>query len=179
MILVNKNKSGTGKTIAIMVIGGVILLIIGTQVTDFFNSPNLIGSVKGGTTSLCPTELNFFRGTSAFTLTFVNLGDEDGDFSTKIMSNDILSKYKGSGDDFSQSSSQNWYAQVDTPQNFNFELQRIDDENPPETIKIDVDASCGTDLMGIVALECGSKQFSCKYNQDEQEHRSTYYNLIS
>jgi hypothetical protein len=174
---VAKKKSDWGTRIGIPVIVGIALLVIGTQVTDFIETPNLVGSVKSGT-SLCPQGLNFFSGISNFGLTFVNYGDEDGSFTTKISSNDVLSKYQNSGYDFSQTSTHDWYAKVGKDIDFNFELQRIDAENPPKTISIDVNAVCGTDLAGVLNLKCGDRQFTCDYIQDEQEHRSTYYSLI-
>ena len=169
-------NSNLGAKIGIPVIIGVALLIIGTQVTDLFETPNLVGSVKSGT-SLCPQQLDFFRETSNFGLTFVNYGDEDGSFTTEISSNDVLSKYKNSGDGFSKTSNHSWYAKVGKDIDFNFDLQRIDDENPPKTIRIEVNAMCGTDLAGILNLKCGDRQFVCEYVQEEQEHRSTYYQL--
>ena len=174
-----RKKSISIGTIAGGIIIGIIVAIAATQISDISSKPNIIGMVKSGTTSLCPINLDFSKDSSSFELTFVNHGDDDGSFAVTVMSSDVLSRYQGSGDEFSHTSIHSWYAEMGEEVDFIFELQKIENENLLDPITISANAECITDVADTLNIGCGNKQITCTYTLDEQLSKPTRYNLVT
>lgn len=177
--MARKKKSGTiGGIILTGVIIGLIVAFGKEPISDLFSMPEIIGIVKAGTTSVCPTSLDFSRGSGLFSFAFSNKGTDDGSFVATVSSQDVLSRYKGSGQQFTKMSSQDWFAEQGKDVTFNFEVQRIDDENPFGKITIKADLECFTDIVGVVPISCGERHISCSYELAEDRVRPTHYDLI-
>jgi len=162
------------KYIVAPIIVGIVLIVVGYYITQYLNQPKIVPSVQPYTTEFCPQGIAFNYDIASFSVNYMNSGANDADVTVTLTSDNVLSKYTDSMQDYQVSSSKGWYIIKGQSGKYDFSLKINNSNQPPSNITIEINQTCSYGVTGNVQFDCGFSLICCKYNKTY----SNNYNFI-